>query len=393
MLGNSLADSSIETKKLEGKLLKHVKAELSDADFTFGNLEGIYQNKGNPIKQCIQKKFCYSFRTPPSHLKSLVDAGIDAVSLSNNHILDFGYKGIDSTKYYLKKYTIAYTGILNDTFFISDTPKGKICQISMSSYPLSFCFSNKSLIKSLITKAKQKAQIIILFFHGGSEGAEYQHTPRIEEINLGINHGNLVELARYSIDCGADIVVGAGPHVLRGIELYKNHLIAYSLGNFCTYGGINISGQGGLGGILKITVDKNGEFISGKFNSTIQVSNGIPTLDNDHRGAKVIADLSKFDFPESHLTISDNGIILKKSDNYLNHPVRDKYYLILSSFKCPNNANRALKLGFKDLQKIEIIHIIDSNMSLNYKIAIRFDSKNEALSKQASFPESWIQKY
>ena len=80
---------------------------------------------------------------------------------------------------------------------------------------------------------------------------------------------------------GADLVIGHGPHVLRGMEVYKDKLIAYSLGNFATYGRFNISGYAGMGVILETTIDANGNFVAGKIISTKQTGRGVPTLDEE----------------------------------------------------------------------------------------------------------------
>ncbi len=392
MLGNALKDSLFLDDNLSQKLFSNVKKELLSGDFTTGNLEGIYQNGGFPTKRCIEPKFCYSFRTPPSYLKSLVDAGFDAVSLSNNHILDFGYKGIDSTRFYLNKYKIGKTGILSDTFYIKNCAVGKICQISLSSYPLSFNFSDKGLIKNLIAIAKKRANVVVLVFHGGSEGPKYQHIPRSMEVNLGVNHGDLVELARYCVDSGADLVVGAGPHVLRGMELYKNRLIAYSLGNFCTHGGINISGQGGIGGILKVTLNTSGEFVHGQFISTQQQLKGIPVLDEQHQGAKVISELSKFDFPESQLKIAPNGQLTKANENNLRNPQSGRYYVIFGSFKGPNNAFTLYRKLKGEFEKLEVIHVTDDKV-LYFKVALLLNKKEDYKIYKGKFNDSWIQKF
>ena len=80
------------------------------------------------------------------------------------------------------------------------------------------------------------------------------------------------------IDAGADAVIGHGPYVLRGMEIYNDRLIAYSLGNFATYGRFSLSGQKGLGVILELNVNAQKENLFGKLIPTKQISRESPLL-------------------------------------------------------------------------------------------------------------------
>ena len=106
---------------------------------------------------------------------------------------------------------------------------------------------------------------------------------------------------------------GHGPHVPRAIELYKGHLIAYSLGNFCTPYRVYLLGKAGHAPILEVNINKeSGKFISGKIHSFIQERGIGPRIDKNNIVAKNIKKLTLSDFPDTELTISDNGVIKKK---------------------------------------------------------------------------------
>ena len=77
--------------------------------------------------------------------------------------------------------------------------------------------------------------VVIVSFHGGAEGATVMHVPFTEEEYYGEPRGDVALFAHRMVDAGADLIVGHGPHVVRGIERYKDRLIAYSLGNFATF--------------------------------------------------------------------------------------------------------------------------------------------------------------
>jgi poly-gamma-glutamate capsule biosynthesis protein CapA/YwtB (metallophosphatase superfamily) len=89
------------------------------------------------------------------------------------------------------------------------------------------------------------ANIVVAFFHGGAEGADQTHTPRGHQQYLGEDRGDVRSFARAAIDGGADLVVGSGPHVLRGMERYHKRLIAYSLGDFGA-SAVTVAGDGTL---------------------------------------------------------------------------------------------------------------------------------------------------
>ena len=97
--------------------------------------------------------------------------------------------------------------------------------------------------RKLVIAAKKRADIVIVSFHGGAEGTDQQHVPNHTEIFAGEARGNLPAFAHTVIDAGASLVLGHGPHVMRGLEMYKDHLICYSLGNFATYGMFSLKAE------------------------------------------------------------------------------------------------------------------------------------------------------
>ena len=150
-------------------------------------------------------------------------------------------------------------------------------------------------------------------YHGGAEGTKYRHLPDGPETFLGENRGDLRRFAHFCIDNGADVIYGHGPHVVRAMELYKGHFIAYSLGNFCTPYGINIAGVSGYAPVLQLTINSaDGTFVKGKINSFIQQRGRGPRLDKQNIVAKEIQSLTKADFTDQKITISDDGTITKK---------------------------------------------------------------------------------
>jgi poly-gamma-glutamate capsule biosynthesis protein CapA/YwtB (metallophosphatase superfamily) len=115
-----------------------------------------------------------------------------------------------------------------------------------------------------------------------------------------------------AIDAGGDIIFGHGPHVTRAIDLYKDRFIAYSMGNFATYGRFNLKGPSGLAPIIVVDVDNKGKFVRGRIHSTKQVGEGGPLMDPDKGALKQIIELTKTDIPEAPLNIAMDGTISKR---------------------------------------------------------------------------------
>jgi hypothetical protein len=97
--------------------------------------------------------------------------------------------------------------------------------------------------------------------------------------------------------------------VLRGIEVYQGRLIAYSLGNFATYGRFSLGGALGVSVILDVELADDGRFVIGRLLSTKQEGKGVPMRDESKRGQKAIAEYSSRDFPKSGVRVSDEGVL------------------------------------------------------------------------------------
>jgi hypothetical protein len=163
--------------------------------------------------------------------------------------------------------------------------------------------------KALVAQVDSLCDILIVSFHGGAEGAQYQSVPRTHEIFHGEDRGDVYVFAHTMIDAGADVIFGHGPHVTRAIEVYKERFITYSMGNFCTYRGISVNGVNGIAPIIKIYTDKKGKFYQGKIIATYQTYATGVRIDPMNQVVKKIQELTKKDFPESRIQIAENGII------------------------------------------------------------------------------------
>jgi len=112
------------------------------------------------------------------------------------------------------------------------------------------------------------------------------------------------------IEAGADAVVGHGPHVLRGVEFYRSRPIVYSLGNFLTYRGFNLSGPLGITGVLQLELAGDGAYRHGRLVPMVQVPRGGPVEDPTGAALLLIRDLSREDFGPTAAAIGPEGEIL-----------------------------------------------------------------------------------
>lgn len=163
----------------------------------------------------------------------------------------------------------------------------------------------------MVEEAKSQADLVVVQVHMGAEGSDKTHVKPGNEYFFGENRGDPIKFSHTVVDAGADLVVGHGPHVLRGMEFYQGKLIAYSLGNFAG-GGRTLSRDGVLkySGILHVSLTKDGEYTGGKFLSTYLNDNGVPIRDSkNERGRKMVAELSAEDFDDTAATIGDDGTI------------------------------------------------------------------------------------
>lgn len=319
MLGSPFPNDTRMPPNDGADILKDVAPIISAADIAFGNLEGPLVDGGVSAK-CRPPKpgqpvRCFAFRMPTQYGRYLKEAGFDVLSLANNHALDFGLSGVASTRQTLELLGIKHAG--------SDKARYAIAEIEIKGLKVAFIgFAHNAIVPNvndldaaarLVREADRTADIVVVSFHGGAEGTDNQNVPNRTEMYFGEKRGNLPLFSRTVIDAGADLVVGHGPHVLRGIEVYKNRLIAYSLGNFATYGWFRLKAETALTAILEVELALDGRFMSGMIHSGRQEGRGIPVIDPSGEAIRKVRSLSQADFGANAPTIADDGTITARN--------------------------------------------------------------------------------
>jgi hypothetical protein len=313
MLGSAFPDSRIlPPSDNPFLLLESVADTLSSSDVTFGNLEGSFLDAGDPWKKCRDTTICYLFRMPERYISALTSSGFDILSVANNHFGDFGTPGRTRTREILDSVGINYAGLLEHPWsvFRKDSILYGFCAFAPNAGTVNLNETEKAA--EIVRMLSDTCDIVIVSFHGGAEGADFQHVPRAKEIFHGENRGDVYMFAHTMIDNGADVVFGHGPHVTRAIEVYRNRFISYSMGNFCTYGRINLAGPNGLAPIVRINVDITGQFLSGRIVPVYQTWPGGVKYDHKRRVINKMRGLMAADFPDAVIDLSVNGEISYK---------------------------------------------------------------------------------
>ncbi len=203
--------------------------EMRQADIFMVNQEFPFSSRGEqaPDKQ-------YTFRLPPEKVSIFQEMGIDIVTLANNHALDFGTDALLDSCAVLDSAGICRVGAgsLEEAqawktmevkgkriAFLGVTRVIPVAEWAATAYnPGMFSTYDPTRVLEQIQAAKGENDYVVVYVHWGIEKEEY---PEDYQKTMG----------RQYIDAGADLVIGSHPHVLQGIEYYKEKPIVYSLGN------------------------------------------------------------------------------------------------------------------------------------------------------------------
>ncbi len=202
---------------------------IERADIAIANLEAPFTRASEAFPD---KKF--TFKVPPLYAEGVSGSGFDVVNLANNHMLDYGCKGLETTLETLSAHSIAAVGAGSHRSAACDPVYLERQGMTLAflgfsfTFPRAFwarpdrcgtCHPGESLMQDLVGEAREKADVVVVSFHWGQEK---RTTPKPYQIFF----------AQRAIDSGADLVLGHHPHVLQGLQWYRGKLIAYSLGNY-----------------------------------------------------------------------------------------------------------------------------------------------------------------
>jgi Bacterial capsule synthesis protein PGA_cap len=263
-------------------------------------------------KPASPPRTCYAFLTPTTLAPRLAEGGFTHLNLANNHASDFGPDARARTERILDSLGLTTYGPLGriamDTVRRGDSLT-TVGLLGFTTYPYAYDLLDIARSAAVVDSVARLVDLLVVTFHGGAEGAKALHVSQTAE-SLGREpRGDLRAWARAVIDAGADAVVGHGPHVLRGIEFYRDKPIVYSLGNFLTYRGFNLDGPLGLTGVLRLEAGPDLSW-RGRFVPMIQLPGKGPVPDPDRAALRLIRTLSSEDFGSAAARLDDAGEIL-----------------------------------------------------------------------------------
>jgi poly-gamma-glutamate capsule biosynthesis protein CapA/YwtB (metallophosphatase superfamily) len=289
-------------------LFAAVRRTLREPDVMAGNLEGTLSAGGASKCGAAPAAGCFAFQAPPANAAALRDAGLDLVNLANNHSFDFGADGRMQTLRALTGAGVAFTGLPGDVRVL-ERHGIRVAFAGFSTYRWTPSMDDPAAIRAVVGQAAAIADVVVVLFHAGAEGSDRTAVPLGREWAYGEDRGDSRAFAHAAIDAGADLVLGSGPHVIRGLETYRGRLIAYSLGNFAGVHNFATGGTLSTSGVLTVRVDRRGRLRNGWWHGIALDGAGTPHAD---RGASrtLVAALSARDFGATAARVLPSGRIL-----------------------------------------------------------------------------------
>lgn len=341
---------------------EEVKSIFSQHDIVIGNMESVFTK----TNQAIPGK-C-TLRSNPRWAEKIKEAGINVLSLANNHVMDYGVNGLIDTIDVLQDSGISIVGAGYNTEEASkplyiDVNNTKVAILARSDVIVSsHCYADENTsgvarfdlreLEQTLKKIKNNANHIVLVLHWGLEHYSYpSQTQR--------------DLARKLLKAGVDVIIGHHSHVLQGIETYSEGIVTYSLGNFVIddfsweYLDINgkrkeerivISDQSRMSGIFSIDFSKNN-----KDNHTIY-----PT--RIEKNTKIVLENEKV-----------NNNVLRRLNRMFNFPFYSLFWIIYAikkEFVLRIYPNIRSKAEWKNIKKIRIKHLLELSRLLKKSLGI-----------------------
>ena len=234
-----------------------VKDLIKNADIAVGNLEGAFTT--NPSITADLKNKALQFTFDPSLAPALSDLGFDVLGLANNHSYNYGKQGLESTRRYIGGAGMLYYGDPFNKDEISTTIIKNGIKIGFIGFH-EFNYTNFENVLFEIAKLKNEVDVVIVSPHWG---IEYQKEPTAK----------MKEWAHQFIDNGADMIIGAHPHIVGNTEIYNDKKIYYSLGNFAFDQYFSEATMNGIA--VLINIDRKDDKISFSFEDVpIRVDRG-----------------------------------------------------------------------------------------------------------------------
>lgn len=281
-VGDVVLGSNYPKQRLPGAADKQriaaLHQELRRADIVLGNLEGVLSDQGKSRKNTALPNL-FTFRMPEAYAATLREMGFDVMSLANNHSMDFGEGGLQSTVNALKAQGIQPVGVPGAAIATIKIRNTTVAFLNYSYLPAFARIDDEQRIAAEIKQARAAASLVVVSVHGGKEGTIAIGAPDGDEYFMHEYRGDMLKFAHFAIDSGASAVFGHGPHVVRPYEIYKDKPIFYSLGNFVGYRSLSTKGKLAHSIVAEVRFSPQGQLLGAGIIPLKLDKSGIPAVD------------------------------------------------------------------------------------------------------------------
>ena len=306
-VGDMMLGNSPRLPPDPGTYFGPVKSRLAaGAQIVFGNLEGTLTTAAGSKCGAGPHPDCFAFRLPPRYIRYFKAAGFTVLNDANDHSFDYGAAGQAQTVRTIRRAGLAQTGLPGEITVVRANGI-KVAFAAFAPYDYAASLLDLPAARAIVEQAAREAPIVVVYMHAGAEGSDADHVTGHEEVYLGEDRGNAEAFAHMAIDAGASLVIASGPHVLRGMQFYRGHLIAYSLGNFAGYANFGMTGDLDMSAILHVTLTPAGRLVRARVDPVLLSGPGQPVPGGG--AVAFMARLSAQDFGPGAARILPSGVV------------------------------------------------------------------------------------
>ena len=304
--GDSL--SALAALRPPNTLIAPLEPLMADASIILLNVEGAIGDGPAPDAKCVPPhRYCFPLRSPSTAARAIRTVGDSAQvvvgSLANNHAYDAGDDGFRLTAALLDSAGVLVTGVDSEPTIAVTSGGDTVAFLGFSAWTEPGVIDLVQ-VRRLIARAAARYRRLIVTAHLGAEGRGAQRTGDSLEHFAGEVRGNSIAFAHAAAEAGAGLVIGTGPHVLRGAEWWHGTLIFYSLGNLINYGPFRLSAPLDRGAILCATLDSVGSPSHVVLRATRQPEPGTVRPDASRRALVLVDSLSRLDFSATGASVN-----------------------------------------------------------------------------------------
>lgn len=302
----------VEALPRPDSLLAPVAPLFAGADVVVVNLEGAIGEGRAPRKCGRRSRNCFAMRMPVSAARALRRIAADTTvavvaNIANNHSGDAGLAGREATISHLRAAGVMVTGADTLPTVVVTRAGDTVAVLGFGTSTATPDARDHAAVARHVARAAASYPRLVVTMHLGGEGAPAQRVRDREERLARERRGNPIAFARAASAAGARLIAGHGPHVLRAVEWRQGALIAYSLGNFVTYGPFSFRPPNDRGAVLCAALSADGRVSDAELRASYQRPPGFAAPDSSRRALALVDSLGGLDLPRTRVRIAPDG--------------------------------------------------------------------------------------